>query len=209
MTKVFVFGDSFGTPAIQDWSWASIISKSFDVINRAAPGASCTRILSHLKTAIKHEISNDDFVIVFLSDRIRDYMDLSDANWDEKSIKFYKKAINKIHWILNKRKINYVVLWSFPSDYETSINWSSLEFVYIDKNTYRYFIDFKNEIRPALIYYSRKELSHITDSTELSKVFAQDKRPNHISDKNIHKKIAEIIEKFILKEKSGCVNLEE
>lgn len=208
MNEILVFGDSFSALSPHKWSWINLLSEKYKLTNHSKIGSSTSQIRDRLKSRLEKDESNDNFLIICLSDKTREYMNVEDPEWNIKATSSYKQSLIDIQEILENQQNNFVVLWSFPSEYGKVTGWLSKKFVYIDKNTYEYFASFANEIKPALIYYSRQECSHITNEDKLGKFFAQDSRPNHIADPEVHKRIAETVVKFINKEISGSVNLE-
>jgi hypothetical protein len=208
MNKIFVFGDSFSTSSRHNWSWINRLSEKYNLSNYSAAGLSCSKILDLFQSKFLFNEIEKSFVIFCLSDKSRDYMNIEDPEWDLKSKSIYRQSISKIYEILNDKNINHVIVWGFPSDYAEVNGWLNKKFVYVDKNTYKYFIEFSNQIKPALIYYSRQECKHIVNEKKLCEYFSNDRRPNHIANEEIHKKLADVVSKFINKEITGSVNLE-
>ena len=208
MNEILVFGDSFSVASPHKWSWINLLSEKYKLNNHSKIGLSTSQVRDRLKSVVINDESHDNFLIICLTDKTREYMNIEDPAWNAKSTLLYKQSLSDIKEILKNQKNNFVIIWSFPSEYGKVKGWLSNNFIYVDKNTYEYFISFNNEIKPALIYYSRQECSHITNEDRLAKFFVQDIRPNHIANPDVHKRIAETVVKFINKEISGSVNLE-
>lgn len=191
-------------------SWANRVAETFLVRNYSKPGASCSFILNSLTESINTgEITTNDYVIICWSDKNRDYLILTDPDWRQQVNTRYSQILTDTATLLASSNLKHLVLWGFPSEYGESNSWNSEEFLYMDKDTYHYTHNFDNMIKPALIYYSRQELKHITDHTVLGETLAADLRPNHIGNMETHAKLTELIFKFINNEITGCVDIEE
>ena len=208
MTGIFVFGDSFAIRTHLTWAWPRLLEQNYTVYNRAVGGSSCSAILEKLKESISsNEIASDDFIVLCLSDKTREYMEIADPEWNTKTTEKYNLTLNEIKSILEN--FRHVVIWGFPSDYGDSGGWLNEKFSYIDKDSYVYNVGFKNEIKPALIYYSRQEYKNIRNHKQMSRIFSNDRRPNHIGNDEIHKKIFGAVLEFVNGTASGCIDLGE
>ena len=206
MKKVFIFGGSF---SVDEGGWTDTIRNNYKLVNFSFGGASCSQILEKIKRQIDN-INLDDFVIICWSDMNREYLNQLWINLDHLKIKeTYINNLNSAKKILEDRKINHLIIWALPSDYGKTRSWTTVDFAYLDKEKYEYIVNFKNEIRPALIYFSRKELLHITDDNELVNAFKYDKRPNHIRNLKIHILLSDAIIKFIEEEITGIYYIED
>jgi len=101
------------------------------------------------------------------------------------------KSVDKKYYVLClKHGMKY------SSDY---VNKQSPQAQYLDVNNYIYDSNFKNEIRPALDYFSRSE-----------KLVAPDvdaDRPNHIKDMNVHNRIYNAVHSLISGERTGIIDI--
>jgi hypothetical protein len=106
-----------------------------------------------------------------------------------------------------------LTVWAFPSEYQfnnTSTNWQHPEFNYIDYNTYEYSVNFYNEVKPALIHFSRLEIEKENVShDDIRAAYTNDLRPNHIGDYKVHSELVKIVDEFITGKISGQINLKQ
>lgn len=214
MNNIYIFGDSFsinGGNNYSDWAWIKQLSKKHNVINCSQPGHSNQDIMLDF---LEHSnvIDEHDFVIIGWTDPNRCYTSKKkDPNFlNIHQTMFYHHIVSQVHYngCLNKvkqvvkdKKINLLVFWSFPSDYQTRRNasycWNGIDFQKLTQEEYIYDVEFDNEIRPALIYFSRQEVPTNYNDAQVAKFFANDCRPNHINDQEIHNQLASVVEKFV------------
>lgn len=227
MNKIYIFGDSFSdiTPDPRPESWVYKISEKFDVINKSRGGASNAYIfLKFLETY--EQITPQDTVIFCWSEYTRFYF--SDPSAVSNDPKFFKKLFKRSHnkqlmkfhdisylkeikQIINERNLKVLFLWSFPSEYLRSFYWCDPNYDINDVNQFFYHTEFKNEVRPALIYYSIKEVpkSIRKENSKLINYFTTDTRPNHIENTQIHLTITKIVTDFANNLISGKINIED
>ena len=68
MRTIRVYGDSFAAPSPEFDSWADILGQqlSLPVINKAINGSSTEYAIKNLCVDIKHNLINDDDIIIFV-----------------------------------------------------------------------------------------------------------------------------------------------
>lgn len=208
LRTIFIFGDSFCIRSRLSWVDILINNYNLRVYNASKGGARCSYMLDAFKKNLKR-IKKDDFVIICWSDKNREHLNVANPKWQEIIDNKYQNTLIEAKQLLETNNINHVIIWGFPSDYGIKSSWLSTEFLYTDKNSYKYSMEFANEIKPALIYFSRQELQHIKDENILSKLMADDTRPNHIANPEIHRQLADAILKFYNKEITGQVYLKD
>lgn len=219
MSKIYIIGDSFASLTYQNsGSWVMLLSKKYNVEHVSLCGGSTQEIMLKFLDW-SNEITSNDIVVLGISDPHRFYISDSSIRhtvWESYYKHFYNETISQIHYqaCLNKIKqhakeknIKLLIFWSFPSDYRSSIKWSSKDFQKISYNDYIYDIEFDNEIRPALIYFSRLEVPAHLSSTQIGEFYANDVRPCHIDNFDIHKKIYNVVDNFYNNNISGQINL--
>jgi hypothetical protein len=221
---IYIFGGSFLAPGATD-SWITRLSNNYDVCNLAKQNSANPNIfLTFLST--RDKMVKDDTVIIAWDD----YMFPNVNNIDNIPARkrdtimgtyleyFFDSNLAKLHYdyYLNYVKdyavansINLIVLWAVPSNYITTDTWVSQgpwSYDYLKPDEFQYAVNFKNEIRPALMYFSKKELDGLT-AKELEKYLMDDPRPNHIKDLTVHDKLYSTVSDFVDKRQTGCVNL--
>jgi hypothetical protein len=73
---------------------------------------------------------------------------------------------------------------------------------------YYYLDTFENEVKPALIYFSKKEVGHCTTTNDIIDYFKnKDNRPNHIGNVRVHNELTKIVAEFIKGRTSGQIDL--
>jgi len=194
------------------------------VVNSAIPGASNHEIyLSFLKYA--NIITPDDHVLFGWSDPSRFYVN-SGINKNEKTYRvyyenFYNKTLDtlqqktfmgEIKKIIKEKNFKTLFFWSFPSDYidapKENASWVDAIASNIDLTKYYYLDTFENEVKPALIYFSKKEVEHCTTTTDIIDYFKnKDNRPNHIGNVRVHNELTKIVAEFIKGRTSGQIDL--
>ena len=218
---IYIFGGSFSKDHRSENSWVSKIRKEFKVKNFSESNRSNSQIFLDF-LSVKDNITSTDTVIVLWNDYIFPYIENIDnfpvdKRYDLLEIymkSFYNEQLAKEHYrfyltkvkqILEIKNTKLIVLWAFPSNYIKTFSKKDAD-PFIDYNNYVYDIDFLNEFRPALIYFSNKEIEHLSIS-EQKKITTIDDRPNHIGDIKIHDKIYTNIVQIILNKKSGIIDL--
>jgi len=227
MSKIYIFGDSFFYRWIEtgiDYGWIVQLTNKHFVVNSAIPGASNHEIyLSFLKYS--DIITPDDYVIIGWSDPSRFYVN-SGISKNEKTYrvyyeKFYNKALDtlqqktfmsEIKKIIKEKNFKTLFFWSFPSDYidapKENTNWADAIASNIDTTKYYYLDTFENEVRPALVYFSKNEVEQTTSSNNIIDYFKnKDNRPNHIGNVQVHNELTKIVEEFIKGRISGQIDL--
>jgi len=215
MNKVYIFGDSFFTQSLyRSNSWPDMIAKKYHVVNAAQLGASIYDIYLQFLRHYKN-ITKNDTVILGWSDPWRYYSkpeipkneELSKLyytqfyNQDLES--FYQESImNEVNRRLKEKEIRALFFWSFPTGY-----WVDTVIQDLDHNSYIYKTEFENEVRPALIYFSKTEAAHCKTEKEIINFFKNDLRPNHLSSQKIHDELYNIVTDFIDQKIQGQIDL--
>jgi hypothetical protein len=115
--------------------------------------------------------------------------------------------LDKIKAVVKERKIRMLFLWAFPSGYTDSSNWVSSKFISEDHLVYSQ--TFENEVRPALMYFSRIEIPEDKANTDeaLIDFFYKDMRPNHIANQKLHDELFKIVDDVYHHRLAGQINL--
>jgi hypothetical protein len=115
--------------------------------------------------------------------------------------------LDKIKAVVKQRKIRMLFFWAFPSGYGDSSGWTSSKFISEDRLVYSH--TFENEVRPALIYFSRIEIPKEQSNTEekLLDFAAKDIRPNHIASQKLHDELFKIVDDVFHHRLAGQINL--
>ena len=220
--KLYILGDSFSMWNGKEWAWIHSLTARYDVENFSYSGASNANIFAKF-LEIYQNITPEDAVIISWSDIHRNYDAYRTA--ERRTIfdaYFFHQTLHKMHdtlylertkELINEYNIRALVIWAFPSDYKfnnTPANWSQPEFNYIDHNTYEYSVDFKNEVKPALIHFSRLEIEkENTSEQKILEAYKNETRPNHIGDYKVHSELIKIVDEFITGQTSGQINLKQ
>ena len=218
--RVFLFADSFGTLTHTRYSWVDKLHANYHLVNKSSGGASTQEIGKRFLATVDR-IKPEDTVIIGISDPGRFYISNEKKRNEYYEMYyelFYDKVISRIHYegCLNKikevakeRNLKLLVFWSFPSDYNKSEvdNWTDLDFHTCHDEDYVYDTTFENEIKPALIYISRREIPRKFTPEQLVDAFLNDNRPNHISSASFHEEMYSVVTKFINNEVKGQIML--
>jgi hypothetical protein len=214
---IFIYGDSFSLPHGGN-SWVNRLDKDHKIVNRSLGGASNHYIFLKFMEDANH-ITADDIVIISWSDWSRHYS-IDPTTVSESFKSFYKYFWNepllelqsslyldKIKAVVKERNIRMLFIWGFPTSFGDVKFWTDPGDVLIDQLEYSH--SFENEIRPALMYFSRKELpKNVSNNQELiTQYFRNDTRSNHIADTTIHIKLATIVEEFYKTNICGQIDL--
>jgi hypothetical protein len=228
MSKIYIFGDSFFSRWVEDNNTSGWIvqlhAKYPEVINTAVGGASNHEIyLNYLKYI--DDITPDDIILFGWSDPSRFYVNPGITK-DEKIYKLYyanfynktlsmlqeKTYMSEVKNTITEKNLKALFFWSFPSAYvevpRENFNWLDSMLIDITDQQYYYSDTFENEIKPALIYFSKKEVADFKSPDKVVHYFQkQDKRPNHIGDQAIHDELVKIVVEFIENQTSGQIDI--
>ena len=229
MDNIYIFGDSFFCRWVEDnvnYSWILQLTKKYSVCNYSIPGASNQEIyLSFLKNI--DIITSNDVVLLGWSEPNRFYVNpevtKNDKIYEMYHKNFYNKTLVKLQYqsfmsevkkTIKEKNIKTLFFWSFPSDYidppKENANWLDAILSNINETNYQYLDSFENEVKPALIYFSKKEVEHFTSQDEIVNYFRKkDRRPNHISNEKIHNELVKIVIEFIENKIDGQIDLIE
>lgn len=221
---IYIFGGSFVVPGSDD-SWVTKLSSTYDVCNCAKENSANPSIFLKF-LSMKDQIKTNDTVIIVWDD----YMFPNVNNIDNIPAKkrdtimgtyleyFFNSDLAKMHYeyylnfvkdFTKQNSINLIVLWAVPTNYILESDWANQGpwgSDYSDPNKFVYAVNFQNEIRPALMYFSKKELSELSPK-QLEKYLVEDPRPNHIADLSIHDKIYSAVTSLVNNAFTGCINL--
>jgi hypothetical protein len=214
--NLYIFGDSFSTPSYEKYAWIQLLSAKYNVINFSKAGNDNHSIFLDVLNNIK-KLTNNDFLLIVWSDYTRFFS--HDKNSKKLQKIYYKSFFNNqllrmqsllymrnIKEIIEERNLQHLICWSFPTRIDNIDLWTnSKDFDNDSDNLFKYDISFKNEIRPALFYFSRKELANV----DVLKVYSNDIRPNHIKSKDVHLLLYKTVNKYIENKLNGQVNLKE
>ena len=227
MSKIYTFGDSFFYRWVEtgrEYGWIFQLAQKYFVVDAAQPGASNYEIyLNFLKYV--NDITPKDTIILGWSDPSRFYVN-SGISKNEKTYELYyknfynsalsrlyqKTIMNEIKRIIKEKNLKALFFWSFPSDYiegpKENTNWLDAILSNIDIERYQYLENFDNEVKPALVYFSKKEVEHLTSEKEIIDYFKNtDKRPNHIGNRQLHDELVRIVSEFVKNRSAGQIDL--
>jgi hypothetical protein len=220
--KLYILGDSFSMWNGKGWAWIHSLTAKYNVENFSYSGASNANIFAKF-LEIHQQISPEDVVIISWSDINRNYDSKRTAErramFDEH---FFHQTLHKMHdtlylestkKLIKEYNLRALIIWAFPSDYKfnnNSVSWSQPEFNYIDYTTYEYSVDFENEVKPALVHFSRLEIEKENISEqEILKAYTNETRPNHIGNTKVHSELVKIVDEFIAGQTSGQIDLKQ
>jgi len=220
MDNIYIFGDSFCAELVPDKNaWTIKLREKFFVINEAEGGASNHEIfLKFLKYC--DLMPDNSIVILSWSDPTRFYLKsglvrtefLYNVYWTN----FYNETLDNLYQKLyttevkrlaKLKNLRLLVIWAFPSGYltdRTNSNWTNST---SNDALYDYIDEFENEVKPPLIYFSRKEIEYITDQDKISEFFTADKRANHLGNQRVHDALYNIVCDFAENKIAGKINL--
>lgn len=217
--SLFVYGDSFSERSGEK-SWTAQLEKFHSVKNRSLGGASNHYIFLKFMEDVD-SITTEDMIVMCWSDNIRYYS--NDPRQVSESGPFYYKYfsndkllylqsslyLDKIKSIVKERNLKLLFLWAFPTAFEDNKNWT--ETTHIRDYQLRYSHSFDNEVRPALMYFSRKELSakDTINRDAVANYFKNDTRPNHLKDEKIHAELVNIVNEVYQSKTTGQINLKD
>jgi hypothetical protein len=222
MGKIYIFGDSFCVPdEFNHNSWTVKLRKNYNVITEADLGASNHEIfLKFLKYCDLME--DGSTVILAWSDPTRFYLQpniartdhLYSVYWDN----FYNPILDELYQRLyisevkrltKLKNLRLLVLWAFPSGYDIDHQNPNWLFDVPDDAVYTYLDTFEHEVKPPLIYFSKKEIDHlnIKNHKQISEFFRNDRRSNHLGDQRTHDALHDIVSDFAENKIAGQINL--
>jgi len=220
--KLYIFGDSFSIWRPEKQSWVHSLTAKYEVENFSYPGASNANIF--VKFLEIHQcIIPEDIVIISWSDINRNYD--SKRSTERRPIfdeYLFHPTLQKMHdksyldrtkELIKECNLKALIVWAFPSEYKfnnTPASWVQPEFNYIDYNTYEYSVNFENEVKPALVHFSRIEIEKENISQqEILKAYTNDRRSNHIGNVKVHSELVKIVDEFIIGQTSGQIDLKQ
>ena len=222
MSKIYIAGDSFFIRDPAPWSWMNLLDKKYTVQNYASPGASNQDIYLQFLEIYKI-ITPDDTIIIAWSDPNRTYVNpqvkkqgytlklYHTTFYNKELTELYSDSImDKVNFHIEEKGIKALFFWSFPSDYKldrSNPNWLDALLCNLNHSNYSYRKEFKNEVRPALVYFSKEEVEHLKSIDKISKYFSDDSRPNHIRSSHIHKELYNVVTEFLENKISGQIDL--
>lgn len=224
MSKVYIFGDSFlSAESRGSFSWALKLAGKYEVVNTAQGGISNHEIFLRFLKYVDL-FTESDSIIIGWSDPSRYYVipgvTKSESTFRTYYTHFYNKELDLFHQLsymqeikrlIKKHNLQVLFMWSFPTDYKgietDNPNWLDAIASDLPADNYSYQDTFENEIKPALLYFSKKDVRHFKSQKEITKYFIKDSRPNHISDQRVHEELYNIASQFIEKQLDGHIDL--
>lgn len=223
MGNVYIFGDSFFMKTHHKYAWPNRLLENYQVYNYAEGGLGNYEIFLRFLNCLEL-FKNDDVIIFGWSDPNRFYLNpnlqKTDKIYKIYYENFYNKTLNEIHQnalcneiknIVKERTLKILFLWSFPTDYtdvdKENFNWLDSVMCKTSYEQYLYRDTFLNEVRPALIYFSMKEIGKVKKYHKAINHFVKDFRPNHIADQEVHNAIYDIVSQFIEGRITGQIDL--
>ena len=218
---IYIFGSSFATDHPNSGSWTDLLSKQYKIKNLAKDNRSNGRLYLDL-LSVKDTLTSNDILIVVWNDFLLPHVnELDDVNDKPKLMELYikhfyneelvfeqyKLYLNAFKEIAAEKGTTLIVLWSAPSNYINNFIWPWKQDHHLNYKKHTYAVDFPNDIRPSLIYYSKLEIKHLTEE-EQSAMFACDSRPNHIADMKVHANIFNTVNAVIQGTKTGIIHLD-
>lgn len=223
--KLYIFGNSFTLRSNCEYSWIDRLEKKYSVFNLSRAGENNGGIfLKFLE--YKDIITEEDTVLICWSDYNRFYVKdplifnkkktlertYYDYFYNEELLKYQSCGyLDQIIKITEQKNFKMLFFWAIPTEFKNMTNWIDTSFDYLSTESYIYSHNLKNEVRPALIYFSRKEINESISKNKKSLInlYQHDSRPSHILDKNVHAGLFNIVDEFINGKVSGIINLED
>ena len=216
---IFIYGDSFSMSSeVRCTSWIDQLHGKHQLINRSIAGASNHYIFLRFMEDLDR-ITPDDLVVFCWSENQRYYQ--KDSKKTQEIHQLYHKHfynqrllemqsdmyLDKIEAVVKERKIRMLFFWAFPSGYGDSSTWVSTKFVSEDSLVYSH--TFENEVRPALIYFSRIEIpkKYLNTEEKLLEFASKDMRPNHMANQKLHDELFKIVDDVFHHRLAGQINL--
>ena len=218
---IHIFGGSYAQLELGMDSWVTKLSNNYDVCNYAKSNSSNPKIFLSFKEQ-ENNIKAGDVVIMSWNDYFFPY--INDVNSVPLKIKnkimktyiqyFFNNELTKYHYeyylnhvkeAVSNKSAKLIVVWAFPSNYMGAENFP-YNYNHSDYKNFTYSVNFENEIRPALVYFSHTEIMHLTESERIQ-IHNNDPRPNHIGNLKLHDTIYTKLTQLISGELSGVVDL--
>ena len=218
---IYIFGSSFATAHPNSGSWTDLLSKQYKIKNLAKDNRSNGRLYLDL-LSVKDTLTSNDILIVvwndFLLPHVNELDDVDDKPKlmelyikhfynEELVFEQYKLYLNAFKEIAEEKGATLIALWSAPSNYINNFIWPWKQDHHLNYKKHTYAVDFPNDIRPSLIYYSKLEIKNLSEE-EQSAMFACDSRPNHIADMQVHASIFNTVNAVIQGTKTGILYLD-
>ena len=220
---IYIFGGSYAVDENNPISWPTRLDQTHQVTNLAKPNTSNSDMLLSL-LAIHEKLTSEDVVIVVWNDYmfpytgsirnlpleqqeklLADYFEYFYNN--ELAYEHYLYTLNRFKELCSKSKL--IVLWSSPSNQSTTYTWPWEQDFHLNWKKHTFAVNFANEIRPGLVYFSKHELKKMNiKGDELKKILVDDPRPNHIGSASVHDEIYKTINKFITDTAAGIITLD-
>jgi hypothetical protein len=209
---IFMYGDSFSVSnKVRYTSWIDQLHGKHQLTNRSIEGASNHYIFLKFMEDLDR-ITTDDLVVFCWSENQRYYQ--KDTKKTQEVDQLYHKHfynqrllemqsemyLDKIEAVVKERKIHMLFFWAFPSGYTDSKNWWWISSKSVSEDRLIYSHTFENEVRPALMYFSRMELSE-------ENFPINDIRPNHIASQRLHDELFKIVDDVFHHRLEGQINL--
>ena len=218
---IYIFGTSFATYHPESGSWTDLLSKQYKIKNLATDNRSNGRLYLDLLSVKDTLTSNDILIVVWTDFLLPDINRLDDVDDKPKLMELYikhfyneelvfeqyKLYLNAFKEIAAEKGATLIALWSAPSNYIDNFIWPWKQDHHLNYKKHTYAVDFPNDIRPSLMYYSKLEIKDLTEE-EQSATCAYDSRPNHIADMQVHANIFNTVNAVIQGTKTGIIYLD-
>jgi hypothetical protein len=220
---IYIFGGSYAVNENNPISWVTQLDQTYQVTNLAKANTSNSDMLL-ASMAVHKKLTRDDVVIVVWNDYMFPYTgsirnlplekqekllaDYFEYFYnDELAFEHYLYTLNRFKELCSQSKL--IVLWSTPSNQSLIFTWPWEQDFHLNWKKHTFATTFENEIRPGLVYFSKRELKEMNlKGDALKNMLTDDPRPNHIGSVSVHNKIYETINKFITNSTTGVVNLD-
>ena len=209
---IFMYGDSFSlSNEVRYTSWIDQLHEKHQLINRSIAGASNHYIFLKFMEDLDR-ITSDDLVVFCWSENQRHYQKdpkkTQEVHWlydkhfyNQRLLEMQSEMyLDKIKAVVKERKIHMLFFWAFPSGYADLNNWWWTSSKSISEDGLVYSHTFENEVRPALMYFSRIEISE-------ENYPINDMRPNHIASQTLHNELFKIVDDVFHHRLAGQINL--
>jgi len=220
---IYIFGGSYAVNENNPISWVTQLNQNYQVTNLAKSNTSNSDMLLAL-LAVHEKLTSKDIVIVVWNDYMFPYTGSIRNLPLEKQEKlladyfeyFYNNELAFEHYLYTLKRFKelcsqskLIVLWSSPSNQSSTFTWPWEQDFHLNYKKHTFATTFENEIRPGLVYFSKREIKEMNlKGNELKQMLIDDPRPNHIGSESVHNAIYESINKFIANDATGVVNLD-
>jgi len=220
---IYIFGGSYAVNENNSISWVTRLDQKYQVTNLAKSNTSNSDMLLAL-LAVHEKLTSEDIVIVVWNDYMFPYtgsirnlpLEKQEKLLDDYFEYFYNNELAFEHYLYTLKRFKelcsqskLIVLWSSPSNQSLTFTWPWEQDFHLNYKKHTFATTFENEIRPGLVYFSKREIKELSlKGNELKQMLIDDPRPNHIGSESVHNAIYESINKFIANDVTGIINLD-